>query len=140
MELTPENADKLVETLAQFPEVVDRIVKRAVKPQSPSNYEAFTIRLPLNGTPVPILGLDLSRARITLYSSIAPSVDTSGVVSGVRIGHLPDLGAGEGYSLPSAPAITQLANTEEFYAVYTSNVGGAPTMAIVSVFVEKWTS
>lgn len=140
MELTPENSDKLVETLSQFPDVVELIVKRAVKPQSPTNYEAFTVRLPLNGTPVPILGMDLSRAQITLYSSVGPTVDNSGVVSGVRIGHLADLGAGEGYSLPNSSALTRLADTEEFYAIYTSNVGGAAPMAIVSVFVEKWSS
>jgi hypothetical protein len=140
MDITPENADKLVETLAQFPTVVDRVVRAAVKPQSASNYESFTIRLPVNGKPIPVLGMDLSRSRAVLYSSIGPTVDVNGVVSGVRIGHLSDLGAGEGYALPNSSAITELRNTEEFYAVYTSTVGSPDPLAIVSVWVEKWSS
>lgn len=140
MELTPENTDKLVETLAQFPDVVDRIVKAAVKPSSPTNYEAFTVRLPVNGKPVLILGLDLTRARVKLYSSIGPTVDVNGVVSGVRIGHMSDLGAGEGFALPNSSSIMALENTEEFYAVYSSTAGSPDPMALVSVFVEKWSS
>jgi len=63
------NWDSVAKTIAQFPDVVDRIVKRAVIPeQAPAFYDARAITLPANEV-VELFSYDASRIRFYIKAS-----------------------------------------------------------------------
>jgi hypothetical protein len=136
MDMTQENMDKLVETLSTFPTTVERIVRSVMVPQSATSFEAFTVTLPVNGQPILLLGLDRSRTRTLLSTTVDFTRATDGETTGVKIGHFSSLGAGAGSYLTSGAA-TELRTTDEIFAIYQSDASEPNSAAIVSVWVEK---
>jgi hypothetical protein len=115
--------------LSQFPEVVDRIVTAAVEPKAASIFDARTVQLSADGSPIMLAAYNA--ARIVFRVKLA---STGTALTGpVYIGPLSTLASGTGYEVTNAAE--DLHTVSEIYAMYAGADATDPA-ASISLWAE----
>jgi len=129
----PDDYDwiKVIESLSEIPTLLRKQVSMGANPaRGAPSYESYTLDIPRNGGIFSVVGLDLSRVRLSLIAN----------VDNVYFGKRANLSAGSGYPLPRANGF-DITSTDEVFVAYLEADGAIlDTYARVGVYLEKMSS